>query len=301
MSVSLQVRIASLLLLGLCVIGSPIGCKTGDGDPDDSTLAEIDEAEGYLDDARNAVESAEHEQAETMLDLATEAGADPREVAEVRARLYRNRAVVALQEDDPSAAYTWSLRAAEVEPLDGKRFEDLMRAVQAGESIGEPPAVLGELADRATDIVMASRQAHKKAARFWDDAARPEKALPHYQWLHKMSPDNAGVTTRLAAIYAQVGETRQAERLLAKVRAQQPENVQVALKLATLYEKTDRTVQARQLYESLLERFPDNSGLYFRYARFLDRVGEPELAAEMRRKAQERLPGVERRNMRELR
>ncbi|MGM0557504.1 MAG: tetratricopeptide repeat protein [Myxococcota bacterium] len=301
MSVSLQARIASLLLLGLCLTAGALACKTSDNTRDSETLAEPDEALGYLEDARDAVAAGEVVQAETMLELAGEAGADPREVAEIRARLFRNRAERAVSDDDPRAAYEWSLRAAEIEPLDGKRFEDLMRALDAGESIGEPPATLAELADRATQIVMASRTAHEKAAQFWDDAARPKRALPHYQWLHKVSPGNISVTTRLAAIYAQVGEVQQAERLLENVHAERPDNVQVALKLASLYEQTERPAEARKLYETLLEAFPDNSGLYFRYARFLDRVGESELADEMRAKAREKLPGVERRDMRRLR
>lgn len=301
MSVSSQTRFASLLIIALCAFVSAAGCKTGDATGDDEALAERDEAEGYLEDARKALEGGEFQQVETMLELAEEADADASEVAEIRGRYFRRRAVNAVERRDHDAAYEWSLRAAEVEPLDGKRFEDLMRALRAGDVLGKPPAGLAKLADRATEIVMASRSAHEMAARFWDDAGEPEKALPHYQWLHKVSPNDIGVMVRLASIYARVGEVRRAERLLEKVREENPENVQAALKLATLYEKTDRTDRARALYESLIDAFPDNSGLYFRFARFLDRIGEARRAEDMRQKAQEKLPGVERRDMRRLR
>lgn len=301
MSVRLQFRFASLLLTALCVLGLTCSCKSGDRRADDESVTQPDEASSYLEDARRALNNDEYDQAETMVDLASEAGAEPREVDAIRARVYRRRALAAEQAGDDGAIYDWSLEAAEVEPLDGKRFEDLMRAIRAGEKSGEAPAKLAELADRATDLLMASRAAHKLAARFWDDAGQPERALPHYQWLHKVFPDDVGFATRLASIYASVGELKAAERLLGSLRKDHPKNVQIALKLASLYEKTDRLAKAKRLYRTMIDAFPDNSGLYFRYASFLDRIGEPEQAAQMRRKAQEKLPGVERRDMRRLR
>lgn len=300
MSVSLQGRIASLLLLGLCSLCGIAACKSADQAPDEA-LAEPDEAEGYLEDARHAVEGGEVDQARTMLDLAAEADADPREIAEIRARLYRSQARLAKQTDNPRELYEWSLKAADIEPLDGKRFEDLMRALEAGEQLGEPPSTLASLAERATTIVMASKSGHEKAAQYWDDAGKPERALPHYQWLHKTQPDSIGVTARLATLYARVGELDRAERLLERVRQEQPDNVQVSLQLASLLEQTKRTDEARAIYKELLEAFPDNSGLYFRYASFLDRVGDSKMAERMRQKAQEKLPGVDRRDMRKLR
>ena len=301
MSVRLQFRFASLLLAALCVLALSSSCKSGDRTADDESVTQADEAAGYIEDARRALQNEELDQAETMLGLAAEAGADADEIDEVRARVWRQRAIAAEQDGDADATFKWSLEAAEVEPLDGKRFEDLMRAVRAGEQVGKPPATLAELADRATELLMASKAAHKFAARFWDDAGQPDKALPHYQWLHKVFPDDVGFSTRLASIYASVGELRAAERLLGSLRREHPENVQIALKLATLYEKTDRAPKARRLYEAMIDAFPDNSGLYFRFASFLDRIGEPEQAAKMRQKAQRKLPGVERRDMRRLR
>lgn len=300
MSVRQLRRFASLVLVGLVALGSTGACKTGDSERE-ATLAEPDEAEGYLEDARDAVDANESEEAEAMLDLAAEAGADERELAEIRARLYRQRALAALDDDQPGRAHEWFVRAADIEPLDGARFEDLMRALRSGQDVGLPPADLAPLADHATNIVMSSRDAHKMGARLWDDAGEPERALPHYQWLHKVSPDDVGVKMRLATIHARLGHVDRAERLLASIRREQPDNVQAAIKLATLYERTSRNEKAQSLYEGLIDAFPDNSGIYFRYASFLERIGEAERARKIRQEAQERLPGVERRDLRRLR
>ncbi|MFW5968832.1 MAG: tetratricopeptide repeat protein, partial [Persicimonas sp.] len=192
-------------------------------------------------------------------------------------------------------------RASGLEPNHERRFEDLLEAVKAGQEAGMPPEKLAEVATRATELEANSREAQALAARLWDDAGRPNKALPHYQWLYKVDPEDDKVGARLGTLLLSEGRTGQARDVLEEVHKRAPERAVTGMKLAEALEKLGEDERAEEVYETLLEEHPDRVGVLLRYARFLAAHGKRERARELQEKAGEVQPATEEREMRELR
>lgn len=288
-------RLIATSLLALCVAAA--GCSSDKEVRREPTPG----AEKYLQDARAKLDAKRYTEARALLELAHEEGAPTEPTRDLSAELERALAQQALAKDDAPQAYEHLRRAAELEPDADQRFADLVAAVEAGQQAGAMAAELAPLASQAVELRTSSQKAQTLAAHLWDDAGEAARALPYYQWLHKVAPDDTGVAVRLGTLYLNEGKLAQARQLFEAIHRDQPDNVIAALKLADVYARLDDHAQATRLYEKLVEAYPERTGILFRYARYLDEQGDAERAARLRQRAREALPGVKRRKMRDLR
>src|SRR5690606_32418823 len=114
-------------------------------------------------------------------------------------------------------------------------------------------------------------------------------------------PERVPIALRLGMLYLEAGRFVDAVAIMGQVLAREPDNVQAALNRAEAYEHLRNPAEARAHFTSLLERYPDNANILFRYAAFLERQGDVHGAHAARERAQDTMPGVERRELRKLR
>jgi Tfp pilus assembly protein PilF len=259
------------------------------------------EAQAYLEDADQKIEEERYTEARALLEVASEEGVSEADIASVSARLERQMARQALADGDNAGAREHFERAADLEPDDEQTFDDLMAALEAGVAIGAPPEELAPLASRAVELRTRSEAAQRHAARLWDDAGDAERALPYYQWLHKVDPDDLQVALRLATLYRANRRLSQARKLFEHVLELDADHVVAALQLADILARLDEHERAAALYEDLVDSHPDRPGILMRYARFLDERGEFDRAEALRERARQASSGPEKRNMRKLR
>jgi Tfp pilus assembly protein PilF len=255
----------------------------------------------YLEDARVELAANNFNAARAMIELAAQEGAPDEETGAMMAELERELAKQALAEQNPREAYEHRKLAADAEPEPAKRFDDLIAAIELGRQTGVLPANLAPLASRAVEIKTSSAKAQQFAAQLWDDAGQPQRALPYYQWLHKVEPDDTTTSTRLGTILLGLKKIDAARRIFEKIYRAHPEHVIAGIKLAGIYATLAEFERADALYQKLVQANPDSAGLLIRYSRFLKSRGRNERAAQLEARARQALPGVERREMRELR
>lgn len=266
-----------------------------------------EEAEKYLEDARAELDAKEFSAARAMIELAgqQDSGQEPvypREARAMLAQVERALAEVALEEGDLQKAYGQRKLAAAVEPEPALGSKDLIEAIGIGQQLGVMPEELAPLASEAVGLQTSSAQAQSLAAELWDDAGEPARALPYYQWLYKVSPDNITASTRLATILLGEKRIQDARRLFEQIYQAHPEHIIAGIQLADIYATLGSHKQASKLYEELLAAHPDSSGILMRYAGYLKGRGERQRAAELRERARASMPGIEtNKKMRKLR
>lgn len=269
-----------------------------------------EEAEKYLADARAELHAGEYSAARAMIELsaapdapAADAGAPVyhRKARALLGELERALAHKAADEGDLQKAYAQHRLAAQVEPEPTRAAQDLIEAIEVGQQIGVMPDELAPLASQAVDLHTSSKQAQRLAAALWDDAAEPARALPYYQWVHKVSPEDISASTRLATILLGEDRIQDARRLFEQIYQAHPDHTIAGIQLAEVYARLGSHARAETLYEELLAANPDSSGILMRYANYLDGRGERARAAELKARAQANMPGIEKKKMRKLR
>gem|GEM_PF-3989696 len=272
------------------------------------------EAEKYLEDARAELNAKEYSAARAMIELSASSDTSNAESAATNgAPLYHSKARALLgeleraladkarDEGDLQKAYAQRRLAAQVEPEPALASQDLIEAIHIGQQIGVMPDELAPLASQAVDLQTSSQEAQRLAAALWDDAAEPARALPYYQWLHKVSPDDTSASTRLATILLGENKIQDARRLFEQIYQAHPDHTIAGIQLAEVYARLGSHARAATVYEELLAAHPDSSGILMRYANYLDGRGERARAAELKARAQASQPGIEKKKMRKLR
>ncbi|MFW6053668.1 MAG: tetratricopeptide repeat protein [Persicimonas sp.] len=290
---------------------SAVGCSSCSSDKETRSKEPHPAAEKYLEDARTKLDANKYTEARALIELAEDEfeddqrddGARPEDklTALLKAELERGVAKDARDSGELDRAYEHFKKAAEHEPIPETRFEDLMAAIEAGRAVGILPADLAPMASQAVELKTNSRPAQQAAAKLWDDAGQADRALPYYQWLYKVDPDDNAVAVRLGNIYLSEVQLSNARRIFEKLLADEPDHVIAALKLADIYARLDSHDKARDVYEELVEAHPKRAGVLMRYANYLDKRGEKSRAKELRQRARDARPSVKKREMRELR
>jgi tetratricopeptide (TPR) repeat protein len=263
-------------------------CQSGPTATDHLQHAERALADGRLGQARSHVEHAERK------------GSSERSVSVLRADLERRIAEQALDNDHTEKAYRHFKRAAELDPRRVNRADSYLQAARLADRMDRSPAHVAELADQAVEANPALAEARRLAGQMWDEAGRYDRAIPAYLWLWQADHSRLDVGRRLANLYQRRGRPDDALAILQQLREANPDNPRVVLKIANLYADTDRPARARDLFEQIVDEHPDQPGFLLQYARFLESRGETERARKVKRKAYDKMPGVERREMREL-
>ncbi|MBA2663960.1 MAG: tetratricopeptide repeat protein [Bradymonadaceae bacterium] len=280
--------IIALLLLSSCLVYS--SCNHGK-----------DQSKAYLEDAQEAIRDARWDEAKVMAELALEDHEDHREAREILAHIHRGQAEVAREAGELSIAYQHHADAGAAEPSRMLRAKDYLAAVTLGMEIGRPADELAPLAEQSTMADPTSLSAHLLAAQLWEDTTEPERAIDHYLWAWAADPGQLQTGLRLGILYLGAQRFWDAAGVLGQILESDPQNVQAAVNRADALEQVRDPHGARQVYEDILTHYPDNSAILFRYAGFLERQGELRSSERMRDKARDTMPGVERRQLRELR
>ncbi|AWV88944.1 tetratricopeptide repeat protein [Bradymonas sediminis] len=264
------------------------------------------EAEKYLEDARAELDAKEFSAARAMIELSATQDAAGQPVFHSKARallaeLERAVADKAVEDGDLQKAYEHRRLAAEAEPAPALGSKDLVQAILVGQQIGVMAEELAPMASQAVDLQTSNAEAQTLAAQLWDDAAEPARALPYYQWLYKVSPDNITASTRLATILLEEQKIQDARRLFEEIYQAHPDHIIAGIQLADIYATLGTHDRANAVYEELLAAQPESSGILMRYARYLEGRGEHERAAAMKARAQANMPGIKKKKMRKLR
>ena len=275
--------LTTLVALAFC------GCKSGPTATD------------YLEDAERALKASQLDEAQTYLEMAEEKGTSSRRASIMSADIERRLGERAEERDQFEEAFDHYKEAGDREPRRKERAAAYLRAVGIGQKAGMSPERLAPVAQRAVDADPSSARAHRLNGQLWDEAGRPKKAVPSYLWLWQADNSRTDVGRRLAVLYRPVGRRRDAASILRQLLESDSDNPQAILNLAQINTEMGKTGRARKLYEHLVEEHGDKPGILLQYARFLERQGEIEHAERLKKKAYEQMPGVEKREMRELR
>lgn len=301
MVLDLSIRWRRLQMLVLLTAGAYAGCLStsmatrSDSSPPESP--EATETPSPLDRARDALRAGQLDEAAEQLDDVSD---ESETVARLRARIARDRGREARRAGETERAFEQYHRAAALDPRPYHAAHAWLQTVELGEQLGRPAEQLAPFAERASEADPTSVEARRLAARLWDEADRPERALDFYRWLWEADPGRHKIGTRLAALYRDLDRYERARKVYERVLESHPDSVQAALNLADLSVQLDDHERARSLYRDLLDRHPNHPGILRRFARFLRRQGETERAATLETRARQHMPGVERREMREL-
>jgi tetratricopeptide (TPR) repeat protein len=280
---------ASIEVLAVLFVLCLAGCATSGSNHSDTER-----------EARRAFDNGRLHEARAYAEMAMEEHPGDRDLPQLLAAIDRAEARKAREAGRLEEAYHLFRRAAQRESLPRPRGDDLMAAVEIGQKLGKPPGRLAVIAQKAVQDRPESMEAREAAATLWDNAGQAERALPHYRWIWKRQKSDPGLGLRLAALLNSVDRTGESIEVYRQVLLQQPDNVQANINLAGILAQTGRERDARQIYEELLETYPENAALLMRYAGFLERNGQPERADALREQARELMPGVQRREMRDL-
>lgn len=278
-------RLWVALLLVFCV-----ACTGADRrDPDAVIKANRALERGDLDAARMHAENAYHHTPD-----------DP-ETRKVMAAVHRALGVKAEESGEFDRAADAFVRAAEREPMRKQRADDYIRAFENGQDAGREPISNTQLLLRSLDANPNDLEVRLETAMAFDELGQAKVAIEHYLYVWEADRSQTPIGMRLGLLYGATGANRDAEAIFRRIIERDPENVQAQLQLAELYEKAGQGGRARSIFDGLAKKYPDNASILFRFADFLDRYGEPKEAKRVRGEAQQALPGVERREMRELR
>ncbi len=274
-----RLLLASLLLLASCAGSTP-----------ESTLADARVAldAGNLQVARAKAESVHREDPER------------KDARAILASVHRELATRNETAGELERAHNAYVRAGELEPRRAMRAQDWWKAYESGRNAGLESRRLGPYLESSLEADPSSAEIHAVAAEHFDLEGDLKAAARHYLWLWEADRTALNIGLRLGGIYSELEEWEDAEAVFRRVLEADPGNVQAKLRLADAYENQRRDKSAREIYLALVEEYPDNAMILFRYADFLEQQGDRERAAAVRAQARGELPGVERREMREL-
>lgn len=275
-------------LLALVTVALVGACQSGPTAAEHLQHAERALADGRLGQARSHVDRAEKQ------------GSSERSTRILRADLERRIADQALDREHTEKAYRHFQRAAELEKRRLSRAQSYLQAARLADDMNREPAHIAEIAQQAVDANPALAEARRLAGQMWDEAGQYDRAIQSYLWLWQADHSRLDVGRRLATLYQRRDRPDDALAILQQLRRANPDNPRIALKIAKLYADTGRPGQASDLFERIVQDHPDEPGFLLQYARFLERRGESERAREVKRRAYDKMPGVDRREMREL-
>ncbi|MFB6263460.1 MAG: tetratricopeptide repeat protein [Bradymonadaceae bacterium] len=181
-----------------------------------------------------------------------------------------------------------------------RRADVLVRAARIGERAGRPPARLARLVERSLEASPNGPGRHRLAGRLWHRAGRLDPAIRHYRSAWRANLGDVELGRQLAALLRERGDRRDAIEIYRRLYRQNPEHPQIGLNLAKLEAASGRAARAEGVYLQLLEHHPEHPSILLRYARFLQRQGRTDRAEEIEHRAREKMPGVDRREMRRL-
>lgn len=265
-----------------------------------SCVTPQEKAHQHLVAAKTALEAGKLEEARMHAETVREAMPDEPDAKKVLAGVYRALARQAEEEGALEKAHGNYLRAAELEPYREKKAQDWFDAWRNGRDAGLETAELSTHLVQSLDANPSNLEVRRAAATTFDELNQPNDAITHYLWLWEADRSDVPVGLRLGALYLVLKEFGDAEAIFRRILEADPTNVQAKLQLADVYEGMGRSSRARAIYRDLEEEFPENAMILFRYADFLDRTGDAEYAERVRARARGELPGVKRREMREL-
>jgi tetratricopeptide (TPR) repeat protein len=276
------------LFAALLVVAT--GCQTGAS------------SQEYISDAQRAAEAGRFQQAETLMGRAVDKGTNPNDfrLRDIRATIVRGNASDAATAGDSEKAISLYKKAAQMESDDVQAARDYVQIAELRLKLNHPPGKVAPVAEQAIERNPASRQAHRLAGRLWDRAGKARKAIDHYLWAFEADRSDTQIGVRLGSLYRQTDQPEDAVTVFERVIKHAPKHVQARVNLAELYEQTGAVDRADTQFETLLEYHPNSAGILRRYAQFLHRHGHAQRAQSMMKRARDAMPGVERREMREL-
>lgn len=257
-------------------------------------------ADTHLKRARTALDAGKLDQARSYAEQAHETSPEDPSTREVLAGVHRAIAARAEERGDLARAADAYVRAAQHEPYRKVQASDWYRAWTNATDAGRDPLENAAYLNAALEANPNDLEVRRTAATTYDEIGETEVAILHYLWLWEADRSDLAIGLRLGTLYASAGRTRDAEAIFSRVVESDPDNVQAKIQLADLYEQMNRGSRARSIYRKLLEQHPANASLLFRWADFLERQGNLAEAGRVRARARGELPGVERREMREL-
>ncbi len=253
-----------------------------------------------LQQAKSALDAGELDQARHHAELAYDATPDDPSTREVLAEIHRTLAEQHVESGEFGRAADAIARAAELEPYREQRAADWFRAWELARDAGRDDAAIAPMLSSSIEANPADMEVRRAAATTFDELGDVDTAIVHYLWVWESDRTLVPVGLRLGALYAKRGDVDDATAVLRRILERNPDNVQAKLRLAEVYESNGRSDRAGRLYEQLKKAHPDNAMILFRYADFLERTGDIERAERVRARARGELPGVKRREMREL-
>lgn len=275
-------RYLSLLVLGVLV---KIGCASA---PTPSIVK-----------AQEAYEQQHFDETVTFANLALKESEGHREARVLLAAAHRELATSALQAGDLNQALSHLVSAAYAEPSRVTRGTDALRASREAKDLGNAEIAL-QMASLAVEANPASMDGRRHLAMLLDENDMPEQALTHYLWLWEADRSIIPIGLRLAGIYLQLDQFRDANAVYARVLEKDPANVQAFLGRADALEQLGQKKDAEKTYRDVIAKFPENASLTFRYADFVERLGDVRRAEELRSQARGELPKTKKRKLRTL-
>lgn len=257
-------------------------------------------ADAELQAAKAALDAGQLESARHHAEVAYEATPEDPSTRETLAQVHRTLAELHLSGGEFGGAADAMARAADLEPYRQKRAADWFRAWQLARDAGRERATIAPMLTASLEADPSDMQVRRAAATAFDELGDVDTAINHYLWVWEADRSLIPVGLRLGALYSKRGDLDDAAAIFRRVLDSQPDNVQARLRLAEVYESSGRSSRARTMYRELQKDHPDNAMILFRYADFLEQVGDREHAERLRARARGELPGVERREMRDL-
>ena len=124
-----------------------------------------------------------------------------------------------------------------------------------------------------------------RLALFYNSNNNIDQALQTLQKALSFEPDNATVLDLLGAIYAGIGDRKQAEEMWLKALELEPARVNLLVNLALLAEERNNLLVAENYYQQAVQSVEDWWGAFFYYGSFCQRQKRHEEAVHWLKKA----------------
>lgn len=249
--------------------------------------------------AQTAYEQQDYDQTVSFANLALQESEGHREARVLLAAAHRELASKASEAGNLEEALDHYVSAAHAEPSRVTRGSDALRASREAQDLNNSEVAL-EMAALAVEANPASMEARRNLATLLDENEMAEQALTHYLWIWEADRTLIPIGLRLAGIYLQLEQFRNADAVYSRVLEKDAANVQAYLGRADALERLGQTKEAEKTYQDVILKFPENASLTFRYADFVERLGDAKRAEELRSQARGELPKTKKRNLRKL-
>lgn len=184
---------------------------------------------------------------------------------------------------------------------DGKVAAGMGYSHDLGEELrGEVEILLGEKSREQVELelhpVMVEKSAEEKEANRLRNMGfvmarrgMPESAIPEFEAVIKLFPDDAPSLIELGCLYVETGEVAKAEEFLDKGLELAPDSLHGQICEATLLDGLGKTQEAVEELQGLLLRNSRNSHLHYILGTLLEKMGQLEKAVVEYRKGYELL------------